>query len=79
LPFSGIDPGTTKRQTIMTDKRLIKTKEAAAHVGLSESQLNKLRVYGGGPEYIKLGAAVLYEIAALDAWVDSHRRRSTAA
>jgi predicted DNA-binding transcriptional regulator AlpA len=62
----------------MSDRRLIKTKEAAERVGLSESQLNKLRVYGNGPEYIKLGASVFYEITALDAWVDSHRRRSTA-
>jgi hypothetical protein len=42
----------------------------------SESQLNKLRV-SGGPEYIKLGRSVFYEIEALERWVEMHRRAST--
>ena len=40
-------------------------------------QLNKLRVYGGGPEYVKLGHSVLYEIEALEGWIAKHRRTST--
>ena len=58
--------------------RLVKTPKAAKITGLSESTLNKLRVYGGGPEFIKLGHAVLYELDALEDWLASHRRRSTA-
>jgi predicted DNA-binding transcriptional regulator AlpA len=57
--------------------RLVKTPGAAQITGLSKSQLNKLRVYGNGPEYIKLGASVFYEIAALEAWISTHRRLST--
>ena len=46
--------------------RLVKKlRGATEHVPLSESQLNKLRVSGGGPEYIKLGRSVFYEIEAL--------------
>lgn len=37
----------------------------------SEKTLAKLAVVGGGPEYRKAGAAVLYEPAALDAWAQS--------
>jgi predicted DNA-binding transcriptional regulator AlpA len=57
--------------------RLVNTKGASKITSLSESQLNKLRVYGGGPEYVKLGRSVLYEIEALEAWIAKHRRTST--
>jgi len=59
-------------------KRLVKTTQAAEILGVSASQLAKLRVYGGGPEFIKLGASVLYEIDALEAWLALNRCRSTA-
>jgi hypothetical protein len=57
--------------------RLVKTKGATKIIPLSESQLNKLRVFGGGPEYVKIGRSVFYEIEALEAWIAKHRRRST--
>ncbi|CAN5307378.1 hypothetical protein BH11PSE2_BH11PSE2_08690 [soil metagenome] len=50
---------------------------AARHVGLSASTLNKLRVFGGGPVFLKLGRRVAYDVADLDAWLASKRRRST--
>ena len=51
--------------------------EAAAHLGIGVSTLNKLRVYGGGPTYLKLGRRVLYDVADLDQWLDRSRRQST--
>jgi predicted DNA-binding transcriptional regulator AlpA len=51
--------------------------QAAIYTGLSVSTLNKLRVFGGGPEYLKLGRRVLYERAALLSWMETRRRRST--
>jgi hypothetical protein len=57
--------------------RLVTTKEAAKIVRLSESQLNKLRIFGGGPEFVKLSARVFYETDALEAWIAGNRRRST--
>jgi predicted DNA-binding transcriptional regulator AlpA len=51
--------------------------EASAYIGLSVSTLNKLRVFGGGPVFLKLGRRVAYNIADLDAWLDSKRRAST--
>jgi predicted DNA-binding transcriptional regulator AlpA len=50
---------------------------AATYTGLSASTLNKLRVFGGGPAYLKLGRRVAYSIADLDAWLASKRRHST--
>lgn len=50
---------------------------AATHVGLSVSTLNKLRVFGGGPVFLKLGRRVAYRIEDLDAWLAARLRRST--
>jgi len=60
-------------------RRMLRTDDAAAYTGLSPSTLNKLRLTGGGPEYIKLGKSVVYDPADLDAWLASNRRSSTSA
>jgi excisionase family DNA binding protein len=57
--------------------KYLTTKEAAYYVRLSESSLEKKRVSGDGPEFLKVGKAVRYEQAALDAWMQSDRRTST--
>ena len=51
--------------------------DAASHVGLSISTLNKYRVLGGGPVYLKLGHRVAYDVRDLDAWMNARRRQST--
>jgi predicted DNA-binding transcriptional regulator AlpA len=51
--------------------------EAASRTGLSVSTLNKLRVFGGGPTFVKLGRRVVYDPADLDAWLAARKRRST--
>lgn len=58
--------------------QLVKTELAAILTGLSASTLNKLRVSGGGPAYIKLGRSVFYARADIDLWLNASRRRSTA-
>lgn len=53
-------------------------KAAAPYLGLSTSTLNKWRVTGLGPAYLKLGPRrVVYDRADLDAWLAASRRRST--
>ena len=52
-------------------------KGAAVYTGVSTSTLNKLRVYGGGPIYLKLGARVAYDVSDLDDWLKAARRGST--
>jgi predicted DNA-binding transcriptional regulator AlpA len=56
---------------------VVNNSEAARHLGLSESTLNKLRLTGGGPVFIKLGRRVLYNMQDLEAWLQQHRRTST--
>ena len=53
--------------------------EAASYLGVSASWLNKLRVLGGGPIFIKVGRRVLYDRDDLTSWLDDHRRQSTSA
>jgi hypothetical protein len=43
--------------------------QAATYTSLSKSSLDKLRVYGGGPLYIKVGARVIYDRLDLDTWL----------
>lgn len=51
----------------------LRVPQAAEYIGVSKSLLDKLRCYGGGPVYAKLGATVIYSVADLDAWVASKR------
>ena len=53
------------------------TKLAAQRYGLSASWLSKLRVFGGGSPYLKVGRRVVYERFAFERWLASHRREST--
>ena len=55
------------------------TKQAAQRYGLSASWLSKLRVFGGGSPYLKIGRRVVYERPAFEKWLVSHRRASTSA
>lgn len=59
-------------------RQMLRTEAAARYCGLSESTLHKLRCTGSGPEYLKLGGKiVVYDQDDLDAWLDTHRRKST--
>ena len=57
------------------------TAGAALFLNIGESTLEKLRVQGGGPEYIKASTAanarVSYRYADLIAWQDERKRRNT--
>ncbi len=56
---------------------LMRTTEAAKWLGVSPSFLEKARVTGGGPAFIKLGRAVAYAEADLRAWTTERRVHST--
>ena len=56
---------------------ILNTKEAANYVRLGKPTLERFRISGGGPRYCKLGGAVRYRRADLDAWLESRLVRST--
>jgi hypothetical protein len=51
--------------------------QAATYTSLSKSSLDKFRVYGGGPLYIKVGARVVYDRVDLDTWLVSKKVANT--
>nr|WP_278377020.1 helix-turn-helix domain-containing protein [Brucella anthropi] len=55
----------------------IRVRAAAEYLGLSKSTLDKLRHFGGGPRYFKLGRIVVYDTADLDAWRNERAATST--
>ena len=66
-------------------RRALKISGAATYLGVSTSLLRKMRArgpsdpLGQGPQFIKLSPSlVVYEISALDDWLDKQRARSAA-
>ena len=53
------------------------TTGASRRLGVSKSTLEKLRVYGGGPKYLKLGRLVRYRPQDLDEWMFERLTGST--
>ena len=54
------------------------TSQASLYVGLAVSTLEKKRVTGDGPHFIRYGRkAVRYQIADLDPWMSAFRVAST--
>lgn len=58
-------------------KQLGDVSVAAAILDVSPSYLNKLRMTGAGPPYVKLGAAVRYVLPQLLPWALARARTST--
>jgi predicted DNA-binding transcriptional regulator AlpA len=59
------------------EHRRVSAPEAAQSLGISASTLSKLRVFGGGPKFHKLGRRVVYDIRDLDDWFEARQRSST--
>ena len=53
------------------------TRAAAAYLNCSKSYLEKTRLTGGGPRFIKIGKAVRYRLADLDAFAEARSHAST--
>lgn len=70
-----------KPAQIASPADLLTTFEAAELLRLSVPTLERLRLSGDGPIFVKLGpgkrARVVYRRADLEAWINAHRRDST--
>jgi predicted DNA-binding transcriptional regulator AlpA len=60
-----------------TKRPILSTRGASKYSGPSPSKLEKLRVSGGGPKYIKIGRRVYYDPDDLDEWLAAQKRLST--
>jgi excisionase family DNA binding protein len=56
---------------------VLTTKEAAAYCRLGKPTLERFRITGYGPPYIKAGSSVRYRRSDLDAWLAARLTRST--
>ncbi|GMM62379.1 helix-turn-helix transcriptional regulator [Novosphingobium pituita] len=56
---------------------VLTTEEAAKLLKLSQPTMNRFRVKGDGPVYVKLGGAVRYRQCDLETWLESRTTRST--
>ena len=50
---------------------------AASYLSLSTQRLAKMRLFGGGPSFVKAGRSILYRREDLDTWLASLSRHST--
>ena len=57
--------------------RRLRTPAAADYLGYAESTLEKKRLTGDGPPFIKLGRLIVYDTRDLDSWLAERRARST--
>ena len=56
---------------------VLDTSETATHIRVSKPTLERWRVSGNGPPFVKLGKAVRYRRSDLDEWLASRVVRST--
>jgi hypothetical protein len=61
----------------LVDDVSLTTANAAKYLALSPSCLAKLRCYGGGPRFCKLGRRVTYRRSDLDVWREQRLCAST--
>jgi predicted DNA-binding transcriptional regulator AlpA len=64
-------------KTFDTPARKLRVMEAATFLSVSKSWLDKKRITGDGPVYIKAGRRVVYDLCDLEIWVASRKRRHT--
>ena len=57
--------------------QLLNTADIARRCAVSKTWLEKLRVEGGGPPFVKLGRRVLYRESDVNHWIDARLRTST--
>ena len=61
----------------VSQPRLINEHEAAEYLAMRVATLRRWRWSGMGPPYCKIGAAVRYDPADLNAFIEAGRRNST--
>jgi predicted DNA-binding transcriptional regulator AlpA len=67
-----------KSVTIEWQRRLIDEQALSEYLGVPKPTLRKWRVFGVGPQHIKLGGKLVrYDMDAVDRWLDSRTRAST--
>ncbi|MEM6812508.1 MAG: helix-turn-helix domain-containing protein [Pseudomonadota bacterium] len=56
---------------------LIPEPKAAEMLSMSIAWMQRARLTGEGPPYVKIKHAVRYRISDIEAWIEEHKRTST--
>jgi hypothetical protein len=73
-----LDPGNEAGRPDSQANQLLTPAEAAVHLRCSKSYLDKLRVYGGRPTFLRLGKRkILYRKPDFDRWAAERSFGST--
>lgn len=56
---------------------LTNPKALAAQLGITEGTLAKWRLYGTGPDFIRVGRRIAYDPADVAVWLEARRVNST--
>ena len=68
----------SNKPTTAGPQRVLRTRDAATYLGVAASTLEKFRLTGGGPRFIRLGRrAVGYDVNDLIEWLEVRKVRST--
>ena len=51
--------------------------QTAAHLGVTEQHLARLRCVGGSPPFVKIGRSVRYHVPTLERWLIERMQRNT--
>ena len=54
-------------------KRYLTEEEASYYLSLSIHTFRQWRSKNIGPDYLRVGARIVYDVKALDAWMSKHR------
>jgi hypothetical protein len=56
-------------------KRYLNDEEASHYLGLSVHSLRQWRSKATGPDYLRVGTRVIYDVKTLDGWIEQFRVR----
>ena len=56
---------------------LLATREVAHLLGISHKTLERMRMEGTGPKFIKVGRSVRYRLSDVQEWIEQNVRQST--
>ncbi len=59
------------------DNHLLTQKHLSNLINVSERTLERWRVEGSGPVFVKAGRKCLYRVEDINAWLEANRRAST--
>ena len=79
--LAGMENKTPEQSKTVIGKKLLTEKEACHYTGLSLAFLRLRRSQGApagitpGPDFVKLGRAVRYDLEDLNAWIENNKSR----